>query len=229
MGKRLFLLLIVSMVGIVSSSTALTATDFVDLTGLDNTNVVETVPLPEPELVVEEVQTAGTPKNTTYNAPVAGYAAIPANNIQINGKTIELAYTGSTGENAGAATKAWYYSSGKYIYGHNYDHVFGSLDAAYDRGQLGGMVFSITFNGVTSNYIVANYRVYDYNPNSPYNVYYNGQAIEGYTFAAARMKNASGVAADAYVQGRDDAFYDLALMTCYAGSSKRLVIFANRV
>lgn len=233
MGKRLFLLFVVGIIGLISSPASMMATDFVGLNGVDDTKAVETVLLPdEPEPELEYIEKYSP--NVGLGAPIAGQAVaptpvIPENNIQINGRAIELVYTNSTGGNAGAATQAWYYSTGKFIYGHNYNHVFGSLDSAYDGGWLGGLTFSVTFNGVSSSYQVVNYRLYDYNPADMNNVYYNNQAISGYSFTGARMMNARGVAPEEYVNSRDDAFYDMALMTCYAGSSKRLVIFANRV
>ena len=215
MAKRIFLLIFSAVMGITVAPDMLTSADSFELTGADF-QAVETVPLPEPEPEPEV--------GIYYNAPVAEQTTyMPANNIQINGRTIELLHTDNTGEDAGAAQRAWYYNkTGKYIYGHNYDYVFGSLDIAYDNGQLGGMIFTVTVDGTSTTYQVVNYRLYDYYPDrNMYSVYYNGEAVGMSTILGAHMKNYDG-------QG-NSAFYGMSIMTCYAGSSQRLVVFANAI
>ena len=219
MMKRILIILFSSFLGIIGNPEFLTASDSVALTGLDESNIVETVALPEPEVseALTEVETISnevsyaTPvyEEPTYIAPV--YVA-PVNNISINGKTVELAYTGTTAEDAGSQSLAWYYKTGKFIYGHNRQNVFGFLDSAYDGGWLNGMGFSVTMNGNTSYYTVANYRLYDYDANSPLCLWYNGVCIKMNPVVGASL---------------DGIPYRMAIMTCYAGSSKRLVIFAN--
>ena len=200
MMKRILIILFSSFLGIIGNPEFLTASDSVILTGLDESNIVETVALPEPEV--------------DYSTPVyeePAYVA-PVNNISINGRTVELAGTDSTLENAGSQSLAWYYNTGKFIYGHNSQNVFGFLDSAYDGGWLGGMNFSVTMDGNTSYYTVSNYRLYDYDNDSPKCLWYGGECTKMNPIVEASL---------------DGVSYRMAIMTCYAGSSKRLVIFAN--
>lgn len=227
MMKRILIILFSSFLGIIGNPEFLTASDSVVLTGLNETNIVETVALPEPETAevssVAEVAYEDTAYYETYYEPVyeeyyeeyyyeepAPY--IPANNIAINGDVIALEYTNSTAENAGSEALAWYYKTGKFIYGHNAWNVFGFLDSAYDGGWLGGMDFSVTMNGSTSYYTVVNYRLYDYDASSPLCLWYNGTCTKMNPVVGASL---------------DGVSYRMAIMTCYAGSSKRLVVFAN--
>lgn len=205
MMKRILIILFSSFLGIIGNPEFLTASDSVILTGLDESNIVETVALPEPEVDYS----APVYEEPVYYAPV--YVA-PANNISINGRMVELAYTDTTGEDAGGQSLAWYYKTGKFIYGHNSQNVFGFLDSAYDGGWLNGMGFSVTMNGNTSYYSVVNYRLYDYDANSPLCLWYNGTCTKMNPVVGASL---------------DGVSYRMAIMTCYAGSSKRLVIFAN--
>ena len=217
--KRILIILFSSFLGIIGNPEFLTASDSVILTGLDESNIVETVALPEPEVSEASSEVETTSDEVGYSAPVyeepVYYAPVyvaPANNISINGRTVELAYTGTTGEDAGGQSLAWYYKTGKFIYGHNSQNVFGFLDSAYDGGWLNGMGFSVTMNGDTSYYTVVNYRLYDYDVNSPLCLWYNGTCTKMNPVVGASL---------------DGVSYRMAIMTCYAGSSKRLVVFAN--
>ena len=210
MARSLFLLTISCIATIISSPVMLSAADEVVLTGLDPEGIVETIPLPEPEPEPEPVyQTLST---ITYTAVAPAPVILPANNIQINGRTIELGYTGSTGEDAGGLTYAWYYSSETFIYGHNSANVFGFLNSAYDGNWLKGMNFSVNMNGGSQNYTVLVYRLYDYDASQPYYLWYNGGKTKMGPIIGAQL---------------DGTQYRMAIMTCYAGSSKRLVVFAN--
>ncbi len=221
MGKRLFLLLFASFIGIINSPEILTATDTVNVARINDASAVETVIKQEPEADIkadseyyfDSVGDANTIVSYAQEIIEPAYT-LPANNIQINGRTIELGYTGSTAENAGEATYAWYYSSGKFIYGHNSRNVFGFLNSAYDEGWLSGMTFTVNINGSTSNYTIVDYRLYDYNPATPSKLYYGDNSTTMHPIIAASPE-AGG------------ATYRMAIMTCYAGSSKRLVVFAN--
>ena len=206
MMKRILIILFSSFLGIIGNPEFLTASDSVVLTGLDESNIVETVALPEPEVepVSEVVYSAPVYEEPVYYAPV--------DNIAINGRTIELEPTNNTMEDAGSRSLAWYYKTGKFIYGHNSPNVFGFLDSAYDGGWLNGMSFSVTMNGNTSYYTVANYRLYDYDINSPLCLWYDGVCTKMNPVVQASL---------------DGVNYRMAMMTCYAGSSKRLVVFAN--
>lgn len=219
MMKRILIILFSSFLGIIGNPEFLTASDSVILTGLDESNIVETVALLEPEVGEASTEIETTSNEVGYSAPVyeepVYYAPVyvaPANNISINGRTVELAYTGTTGEDAGGQSLAWYYKTGQFIYGHNSHNVFGFLDSAYDGGWLNGMGFSVTMNGNTSYYSVVNYRLYDYDANSPLCLWYNGTCTKMNPVVGASL---------------DGVSYRMAIMTCYAGSSKRLVIFAN--
>ena len=218
--KGLFIILISSFIGIIANPELPFASDSVAVTGLDNAGIVETIPLPEPEPAQEEpgyaepVYEGPTYEEPIYEEPVyeepVYYA--PANNITINERYVDLAYTDTTGEDAGSAALAWYYKTGKFIYGHNSWNVFGFLDSAYDGGWLLGMAFSVTMDGNTEYYTVTNYRLYDYDPSEPKYLWYNGEATKMNPIVKATL---------------DGSSYRMAIMTCYAGSSKRLVIFAN--
>ena len=221
LGKMLLILLFSSFVGIIANPELPFASDSVAVTGLSNAGVTETIPLPEPvqEVKAEPVYEETAYEETTYWEPVYEEPAYeePAyyevyDNITINGRTIDLAYTDTTGEDAGGAALAWYYKTGKFIYGHNSWNVFGFLDSAYDGGWLYGMPFSVTMNGVTEYYTVVNYRLYDYDASQPKYLWYNGEGTKMNPIVKASL---------------DGSSYRMAIMTCYAGSSKRLVIFAN--
>ena len=210
--KSLFLLLIGGLIGVICNPGWLAAADNVVLSGLNPDGIVETVVLPEPE--PEEVSAP-----EVVLAPEAGRTVqytMPANYIAINGRTIALEYTDSTAENAGAATLAWYHSGGKFIYGHNTGNVFGFLDVAYDGGWLMGMNFTVSMDGETRNYTVADYRVYD--RTGDYTLGY-----EGYSYGMAPIMRAELLDAPTHTT----VPYRMAIMTCYAGSTQRLVVFAN--
>lgn len=218
MGKRLFLFIIAGLIGVVGNPGFLTATDSFTLAGLDNTGVVETIPLPEPE--VEEIASypVATKSNVTnaqttgVNAPVAGVAyTAPSNNIQYSGRTIQIVDVGDTSVNAGNHVNKY---GAKFLYGHNSAGVFGGL-----IGLGIGSSFSVTYAGATTNYQVANIVIFEKNAE-------NGLLqIDGfgdYMYA---------VASAVY----DGVHYDMVLMTCYGTSygngdaSHRWVVFANAI
>lgn len=144
MGKRLFLFIIFGLFGVVSNPGILTATDTFTATGLDNTGVVETVPLPEPE-------------PEPMKAPSAGYTYVPpANNIQFAGRVIQIVDVGDTRVDAGNHVNKY---GSKFLYGHNSWGVFGSLPS------LGvGSTFTVTYGGTTTTYQVANTVIFEKNP-----------------------------------------------------------------
>ena len=138
MGKRLFLLIIVSLIGVIASPSILTATDDVIVSGVSNTGVTETVPLPEPE---PEPEVTYAPA-----APVAGYAAAP----QVANYTVG-SYSGDIVMNPAGIVK-----TGSLIYGHNSAAVMGSLAYRYT-----GETFTITEGGVARNYRVSAIVTYE--------------------------------------------------------------------
>lgn len=201
MVKNVFLLFIASLITIVMSPKILSATDDVDLTGVSDAKAVETVIAePEPEPVVTK-------------APVAGYApaapvAMPANNIQIAGRTIEVVGVGSTTVDAGNHVNKY----GSLLYGHNSAAVFGGIL------NLGvGSTFTVTYGGVTTTYQVANAVMFEKN-NGLLQVNGSGSFMEA-TSRAIYM----------------GTHYSVALMTCAGTSygngdaSHRYVLFANAV
>lgn len=240
--KKILIFLFSSFVGIFANPELPFASDSIAVTGLSNDRITETVILDEPDTCASVDEQSNNEINeqnsqsseevyhepeyeepshdeVAYEEPVYEEPVyeepvyeIPSNNISIYDRSVELAYTGSTGENAGSATLAWYYKSGKFIYGHNSWNVFGFLNSAYDGGWLNGMGFSVTMDGATSYYTVVNYRLYDYDASDPTHLWYKGSSYKMNPIVRASL---------------DGVSYRMAIMTCYAGSSQRLVIFAN--
>ena len=143
MGKRLFLFIIAGIMGLVCGPSMMTTADTVQVIGIDNTGVVETVPEPEPEV------------ETTPAAPAAGYAptVYAAPEVpQIANYTV-TAYSGSIVVNPSYAD---IYRTGNLIYGHNTGGLLGSLANRYV-----GEVFTITEGGVAQNYRVTAMVTYE--------------------------------------------------------------------
>ena len=139
MGKRLFLLIILSLMGAIATPTILTAADDVVVAGVSNTGVTETVPVAEPEPVTEV--------DYAPAAPAAGYvtATPQAANYTVTG------YSGGIEVNPVGIMK-----TGNLIYGHNSSGILGSLAYRYV-----GEVFTITEGGVARNYQVAAIAMYE--------------------------------------------------------------------
>lgn len=221
MVKKIFLAIVIGLIGV--ANWAPLSADQVKLRGL--TGAVETIEREDASdaetragnATVAELQQANS--ETVALAPMAGETQATVffeNNIQISGRTIELAYTDNTGENAGTASKAWYYQSGKFIYGHNIDNVFGFLDTAFDGDWLMGMELMVTMDGISEKYTVENYRLYDY---------IGKYALEhdGYSYGMQPLLRAELMDAET----KSSTSYRMAIMTCYDGGEKRLVVFAN--
>lgn len=131
--KKTLFLLLSSFIGITASPNFLIASENVAVSGLNESQIVETVILPEPEPV--------------YVAPVPVYRA-PVNRIDIAGRSIRVEYTDSTAVDAGNVVKFY---NNKFLYGHNSANVFGFLPSV---GV--GHTFSVTYNGTVTNYRVSN-------------------------------------------------------------------------
>lgn len=147
MGKALFLL-ICSVLSVVMSPAILTAADSVDVTGVSDAKVVETVVEPEPEPVTTLAVTPVVAK-----APTAGY--IPAARVNYTVTN----YVGSVSEYLATYANLSYsaiYKYGKMIYGHNSYNLLGSLSA-----RSVGEVITITEGGVTREYRVAAVAIYE--------------------------------------------------------------------
>lgn len=136
MGKRLFLLIIAGMMWFSSIPSVLMAADTVEVSGLDNARVVETVPVPEPE-----------PEPELPAAPVAGHAPIT---VQLANYTVAN-YSGDIMINPVGIVK-----TGDLIYGHNSGDLMGSL--VYRNV---GEVFTITEDGVMREYRVSAMVTYE--------------------------------------------------------------------
>lgn len=198
MAKRLFLLLISAFMGIFATPEVLMASDTVDVQGIDNARIVETVP------IVEE---------PTSTEPVIENAVVvaPSNNISIAGRTLEIVDVANTTVDSGGHVNKY---GSKFLYGHNSAAVFGGL-----TGLGVGSGFSVTYGGVTTNYIVSKIVIYEKNVETG-KLQLNGAG--SYMRAVADAKS-------------DGVYYDLSIMTCYGTSygngdaSHRWVIFANAV
>ncbi|MBR3132275.1 hypothetical protein IKG33_02615 [Candidatus Saccharibacteria bacterium] len=210
--KRLFLLVLVSLIGIINSPEFLMASDTVSITGIDNTGIVETVPLPEPEPVVVEIsKPLSTQASVLTSAPAPVRPVVPTNSISFLGRTINIVDVNDTTVNAGNHVNKY---GSKFLYGHNSAGVFGAL-----TGLGVGSTFSVIYNGVVTNYQVREVITYEKNTDNG-RLQLNGRG--NYMRAVANATNKD-----------TGAVYDISLMTCAGTSygngdaSHRLVIFAN--
>ncbi|MBQ3453226.1 hypothetical protein IJG28_03510, partial [Candidatus Saccharibacteria bacterium] len=186
-----FLFISICALVMVAQPQFLTACDAVVLTGVDDSTAVLTTPLsdPEPESIPDPAPATGV-------APVAATMSINYNVTIVTGEIVadNLSYSAI-------------YRTGKFIYGHNTSNLLGNL------GNLNiGDNFTITENGVVSNYRVADKVLYEKSANG----YLNGSWSLTYDVEV----NASG--------------HSVSLMTCAGTSygngdaSHRLVVFADR-
>lgn len=151
MGKRLFLLFITSIIGVVMTPGFLMATDEVAVTGIDNDGVVETVLLPEPE---PEPEPTPAPQPVVTKAPSAGAARAPRPAApQIKNYNVTIVTNQIVGGNLSYSD---IYRTGKFIYAHNTSGLLGNLPTL-----AAGEVFTITENGVTRSYRVAYGELYE--------------------------------------------------------------------
>lgn len=224
MAKRLFLLLISGLIGIISAPEILMASDSFDLNGLDKTGIVETVPVvaedePEEEQEDEEESTAQT---TSYSYGYDSYSydsdeesepvyEAPSDSITIAGRTLDIVDVSDTTVDAGGHVNKY---GDRFLYGHNTSNVFGGLTS------LGvGSRFSVTYDGDTTYYVVTKVVIYEKNRDTG-KLQLNGSG--SYMRSVANAKY-------------DGVQYDLSIMTCYGTSygngdaSHRLVLFANAI
>ena len=151
MANRLFLLIIACLVAVISAPTFLTAADTVSVKGLDNTGVVETVPLPEPEPEPEPVATTVVAKAPAagVSAPTQPVAAAPA----VRNYTVTIFSGEMVAHNLSYGD---IYKTGKLVYGHNTGNLLGSLS-----GLGVGQTFTVTEGGVTTTYRVTDRATYE--------------------------------------------------------------------
>ena len=225
MAKRLFLLIISSFFGIINAPDILMASDSFVPSGISNVGITETVAIvEEPEFEeIEEDKAEEEYVEPAYVAPVyvePEYVApeyvepvyvAPSNSISIAGRTLEIVDVADTTVNSGDHVNKY---GDRFLYGHNTAGVFGGLV------NLGtGSTFSVTYGGVTKNYVVAKIVIFEKNVG-------NGKLqLSGEGSYMRSVANAKS----------DGIQYDLSLMTCYGTSygngdaSHRWVIFANAI
>ena len=153
--------------------------------------------------------TATAVKTTQYNSSAAYVAATPENRITIAGKTLEIQETSSTSADAGTHVNKY---GAKFLYGHNSSVVFGGL-----QNLPVGATFSVTLNGQTKTYQIAQKVTFEKN---------NGLLQLG----------GDGNFMNAVVNASfDGSSYDLSIMTCagtslgHGDATHRLVVFAKIV
>lgn len=218
--KAIVLILLASFIGIFSNPEMLAASDSVNVAGINNIGIVETVIKKEPEAVAHAGQSVATPDYTFMtpavpvpaSTPAPGPVSyIPANYIEINGDYIPLEDTSVTDSDAGYYTKqAWYYTvTGRYIYGHNSQLTFGGL---YNLSE--NSTFTVSRGGEVSVYKVKKIVIYD-----KIDMYYLRDPKTGKNVTMYPITNP-------YYDGVD---YDMALLTCYGiNDSQRFVVFAEK-
>ena len=146
MAKTPFLLLIFSLIGVILTPQFLAATDTVELTRVNMSAAVETVPLPEPEpapvpaAVVAKAPVAGAAQNITAPAPVMRNYTITAVTDQI---VANPSYNNI-------------YRTGKFIYAHNTAGLLGNIGSLQD-----GETFTLTEGGAVKTYRVAFRQIYE--------------------------------------------------------------------
>ena len=150
MAKTPFLLLIFSLVGVIATPQFLAATDVVELTRVDMSAAVETVPLPEPEpeptpVVVAKAPVAGAVRSAS--TPTSTPVAPTMRNYTI---------TAVTGQIVANPSYNNIYRTGKFIYAHNTAGLLGNIGSLQD-----GEVFTLTEGGVVKTYRVAFKQMYE--------------------------------------------------------------------
>lgn len=198
MAKSLFLLIIANLIGVMVNPLVLTATDTVVVNGLNTARVVETVPLPEPEPEPEPV------KASTPVAPAVVAVETPKAPQTVN-------YTVTVQTNSMIANGLSYsdiYKFRKLVYGHNSWNLLGNLVYRY-----AGENFTITENGVATNYRVAEVAIYEKTADG---------SLNGDKRLMARIANSA-------------MGHSIALMTCSGtplgngDATHRLVVFADAI
>lgn len=217
MAKRLFLLLFSACIGIIGFPETLMASDGFDLVRVNDSRVSETVVAQKEaeETIVEEdnVRQAEQYKIAIKDWQIQespAYVEEP-NTIVIAGRKLDIVDVASTAVDSGSHVNKY---GDKFLYGHNTAGVFGGIVS------LGaGSMFSVTYDGVSRNYVVAKTVIYEKN-------------IETGKLQLNGAGSYMGAVADARNEG---VKYDLSLMTCYGVSygngdaSHRFVIFANEI
>lgn len=207
MAKRLFLLLILGLFNIAMTPGFLMAADEVVLSDINPSKIYQTIEIveEEPEEIYEEIAYADTIEEApVYYEPV--YVA-PSNSIAVAGRVINIVDVDNTAVDAADHVNKY---GDKFLYGHNSSRVFGGL---YGVGV--GSVFTVVYNGVSTNYQV--------------------QEAVTYEKASGTTLSVDGVVYNMRSIVKGLGRYDMVLMTCAGESygngdaSHRLVIYANAI
>ena len=215
MAKKLFLLILSALLSIVGNPTFLMASDEVEISGLNPTGIVQTVPLPEPDPepkpVSQELPTAPMAGSHSVVADMVSYVA-PSTPVAPVVENYTVTYQVATASEYNALAYNLSYSHiykyKKMVYGHNASNLLLSLSYK----NINDMI-TVTENGVTTKYqIVWKREMQKVSANDLQDIY------TGKIYA---MKDIAR-ALDAY---------DLALETCsgYGDTPYRWVLFANKV
>jgi hypothetical protein len=212
MARKLFLLVISVLVATVGNSAILSATDEPLVTGISSRGIVNTVPLPEPELESKPVAVEAP------SAPMAGSNTVIVNTVNqvipvahvIENYTVTYQVSSAKEYNALANNLSYadIYKFRKMIYGHNSANLLLSLSYKNE-----GDVITVTEGGVATQYrIMRKHEMVKISDNDLQDI------LTGQIYA---MKDISW-ALNAY---------DLALETClgYGDTPYRWVLFANKV
>lgn len=224
--KRLMIILFSAFLGIIGAPEVLMASEDFLPNGLNSEKIVETVQIEEEPPVEEPAQEpVQTNTVTTYNTtpvvstPVYQAPAVPANRIEIGGRTVEIIDSNDTRNDAGKYVARY---NDHFLYGHNSATVF---DVLYRVGI--GNIFSITYGGVTTNYQIKNIIIYRKTGDTSLRVEDANSDINGVDVAMKYVAKGQ--------EKRNGRQYSIALMTCYGTSygngdaSHRLVVFANAI
>lgn len=206
MFKKTLILLLSSFFTIASGPEFLNASKDIQVSGINNDKIVQTV-VPEP--VKPVVKTPVRTARTTAARAAASKATprVVANRLSIAGRNLTVEYSSNTAVDAGNVIKFY---NNKFLYGHNSANVFGFLPSV---GV--GSVFSLTYNGVTTNYRIM--EKVEYAKASPTTLSLNGREFSMAYIAKGMNK------------------YNLTIMTCSGKSlgrgdaTHRLVLYANAI
>ena len=217
--KSIFYMLLSSFIGIIANPEILMASDSVKLVGIDNTNIVETVILPEENktsipvagVAVKPVVNTVLQQNNTLKDVSSVKIAQPvsSNRADFAWGSQDLIKVSSTAVNAGKNVAR----IGKLLYGHNYTD-FGNITSLKV-----GDVFTIVENGVATSYrVVAN----PINGDNGVVLDKKGETVLSYS-GDARYSDIDVNALVNYGMG-----HSLALLTCY-GTNSRYVVVADAI
>ena len=164
--------------------------------------LVNTEAYEEPEVVLAE-ESYSEPE-PVYEEPVY---VMPGNSIAVAGKVLEIVDVDDTMVDAGDHVNKY---GDKFLYGHNSSAVFGNL-ASLSVGN----VFTVSYNGVSTNYQVQEIVLYEKTSATVL-------TVDGKDYKMRAVANGRGK-------------YEMVLMTCAGTSygngdaSHRLVIYANAI